>query len=87
MCDPITIMAIVSAVGSAATIATAETPEVPLPDAVAADALEDTGAEVLLGGAGTSDDDDLAKASTASTSVTGTSGLSTIGQGTGISIL
>jgi len=87
MCDPATIIGIVSAIGGAASAA-ASVPDVPLPDAVAPEALEDVGADVLLGGSDTSEqDEDATKTSKAATAVTGVSGLNTVGSGSGISIL
>ena len=85
MCDPVTILTVVSSLAGVAGAASSDVPEVPKPLAVAPEALEDTGADVILGG--TEDEDDADLPSVASQATTSTAGLATFGNGTGISIL
>ena len=87
MCDPVTIVSLIGSVlGGAA--AKPSAPKIPPPPAVAGDAVEDTGAEVALGGSQAQEDAKKKKRtpSTAAQAKTGSTGLSA-GTGSGIEIL
>ncbi len=87
MCDPFTLVSLLgSVVGGAAS--KPSTPKIPPPPAVAGDAVEDTGAEIALGGsqAQTNAQKKKRTPSTASQAKTGSTGLAA-GSGSGIEIL
>lgn len=89
MCDPISALGLVAGVVGGRKKA-APPPKVPEPTPVAAEALEQTGADVLLGGTAAPDEDRrkrARRASTQSQAITGVSGLSTAAGGAGIQIL
>ena len=85
MCDPMTIMAIVSGVGTAATLAK-KPPKMPGPEGTDVDAKAETGADVLLGGSRPQDKTDPTIAAPTKTTKKGGSSISGA-KSTGISIL
>lgn len=83
MCDPLTIL---SVVGSAFGAKAAAPPKPPKPAPVANEALEDTGAEIELGGSKKKTKTET-KRTRGSTAVTGGTGLATNSKQSGIKIL
>ena len=90
MCDPLTLLKIAGTVISGTQAVKAAKKSVPVvapKDAVAAEAIEDTGAQVALGGDGETVGRRKKVKSTAASSTTGKVGLNTSATGSGIQIL